>query len=66
MEVYMLMVLAIHSPLPNHGFGVYPTMEEAENAKATAIQARPDIPGCWYTIYKLRMGEPIAMGIASE
>jgi hypothetical protein len=63
MEVYMLMVLAIHSPSPNHGFGVYSTKEAAEQAKAAAVAARPDIPECWYSVYKITTDAPLAMGI---
>ena len=65
MEVYMLTVLAIHSPSPNHGFGIYSTREAADQAKAAAVAARPDIPECWYSVYKITTDAPLAMGIQS-
>ena len=65
MEVYMLTVLAIHSPSPNHGFGIYSTREAADQAKAAAVAARPDIPECWYSVYKITTDAPLVMGIQS-
>jgi hypothetical protein len=61
----MLMVLAIHAPHPNHGIGAYSTREQAEEAKSIALLTRPDIPECWYNIYKIQMGQPMVMGIQS-
>ena len=58
-EVYILMVLAIHAPRPNHGIGAYSTREEAEGARSLALQMRPDIPEGAYSIYKVRIGDPV-------
>ena len=62
-DVYILMVLAIYAPYPNSGIGAYSTREAAEEARFRALQARPDIPECWYYIYKIPMGAPITMGM---